>query len=270
MKRSINLIPVTVVVLLLGFASSGLAQDAGQSKAPLKLMTPSGQLALPTPLAAPPRMGQIKLPATGAPAAASPVLHTPGALFVPASSKPQAIKPGHLFAGHTNVEIYVPSGVKPDEFPPYPGYGYETPGSIACHYGLVNFGGYTACNSSYGYTYGGTLGGSQSIAVVDAYDDPAASGDIAWFSLQFGLTLKPGQFQVIWANSSYTSCAGGAVPIDYTGGWEVEEALDIEWAHAMAGNATIYLVEACSNSDYDLLTAVQVATNLVQCGLTEI
>src|SRR5271167_629544 len=260
MKRSINLMPVTVVVLLLGFASSGLAQDAGQSKAPLKVMSPSGQLALPTPLAAPPRMGQVKAPATAAPAAAAPVLHTPGALFIPPSSKPQATKPGHLFAGHTNVEIYVPSGIGPNEFPPYPGYGYETPGSIACHYGLVNFGtAQPACNSSFGYFYGGTLGGSGSIAIVDAFDDPAASGDLAWFSLQFGIPLTPGQFEVVWANSSNSSCAGGEVPIDYSGGWEVEEALDIEWSHAMAANAKIYLVEACSNSDYDLLTAVQVA-----------
>ena len=56
------------------------------------------------------------------------------------------------------------------------------------------------------------------------------------------------------------------VPTDYTGGWEVEESLDIEWAHAMAPSANIYLVEACSNYDTDLQQAVLVANNLVQCG----
>ncbi len=44
--------------------------------------------------------------------------------------------------------------------------------------------------------------------------------------------------------------------MDPTGGWEQEESLDIEWAHAMAPQATLYLVEAQSNSDVDLFCAV--------------
>ena len=44
--------------------------------------------------------------------------------------------------------------------------------------------------------------------------------------------------------------------------------LDIEYAHAMAPNATLYLVEANSNYYSDLLPAVQVASNLVACGQT--
>ncbi len=50
----------------------------------------------------------------------------------------------------------------------------------------------------------------------------------------------------------------------------MEESLDIEWAHAMAPSAKIYLVEACSNSGSDLQQAVLVAKNLVQCGQTRI
>jgi subtilase family serine protease len=55
---------------------------------------------------------------------------------------------------------------------------------------------------------------------------------------------------------------------DPTGNWEFEEALDIEYAHAMAPKATIYLVEAASNSWSDLLTGVKVASSLIQCGQT--
>jgi len=84
---------------------------------------------------------------------------------------------------------------------------------------------------------------------------------LAYFSFQFGLPFKPEQLQVVYA-------AGFQPTIDPTGGWELEESLDIEYAHAMAPNATIYLVEAASNLNSDLLTAVAVATNLVQCGLT--
>jgi subtilase family serine protease len=102
-------------------------------------------------------------------------------------------------------------------------------------------------------------GGSGIIAIVDAYDDPEAAPDLAWFSLQFGIPLKVSQFQVVYAS-------GFQPPVDYTGGWEMEESLDIEYAHAMAPSATIYLVEANSNSYSDLFTAVTVATNIIQCG----
>ena len=93
---------------------------------------------------------------------------------------------------------------------------------------------------------------------------------MAWFSLQFGLPLSSKQFQVVWANPRGSSCYGSSVPLDYSGGWEAEESVDIEWAHAMAPGATIYLVEACSDIDFDLRLAVLVASNLVQCGQTEI
>ena len=45
--------------------------------------------------------------------------------------------------------------------------------------------------------------------------------------------------------------------------WELEEALDIEYAHAMAPNATLYLVEAASDSLSSLLAAVDKASQLV-------
>ena len=46
---------------------------------------------------------------------------------------------------------------------------------------------------------------------------------------------------------------------DSTGGWELEESLDVEWAHAMAPGASIMLVEASSTSYSDLLAAVNYA-----------
>jgi subtilase family serine protease len=193
----------------------------------------------------------------------------PGTLIIPKSSQPQKPPAGHKFAAHTNVEVFIPNGLKPGELPPFTGYGYETPASLACHYDFVAGGSATAaCNPT--TTTTAPTGGSQSIAIVDAYDDPSAAGDLAWFSLQFGVPLSLSDFQVVWANSYMSSCYfSGVVPVDYTGGWEVEEALDIEWAHAMAPSAKIYLVEACSNYDTDLEQAILVATNLVQCGKTE-
>ena len=50
---------------------------------------------------------------------------------------------------------------------------------------------------------------------------------------------------------------GGA----YIESWNLEAALDIEWAHAMAPSAKIYLIEANSDSLMDLETAVRVAAS---------
>jgi subtilase family serine protease len=97
-------------------------------------------------------------------------------------------------------------------------------------------------------------GGSNAIAIVDAYDDPYAVSDLQYFSSQFGLP-KP-NIEVVYAT-------GQDPGLDPTGGWELEEALDIEWAHAMAPKAQIYLVEALSPATGDLLVAEAVAANLV-------
>jgi kumamolisin len=193
----------------------------------------------------------------------------PGKRISPASNLQQPLQRSQKFAAHTNFEIFIPAGHNPEDGPPFTGHGYETPGSIACHYGLVTTSQYPACNPNAATVV--PTGGSKTIAIVDAYDDPSASGDLAWFSDQFNLPLETQQFQVIWAITNNASCySTGYVPTDYTGDWEVEESMDIEWAHAMAPGAALYLVEACSNSGTDLQQAVLVANNLVRCGQTEI
>lgn len=190
----------------------------------------------------------------------------PGTLVVPKSSVPQTPPTGHKFVAHTNLQFVIPGGFTPEEAPPFTGFGYETPASLGCVYGLVTT--VSGCNPN--TTVNVPTGGSQSIAIVDAYDDPDAAGDLAWFSLQFGVPLTASQFEVVWADSINSSCYGFGVPVDQTGGWELEEAVDVEWSHAMAPKAKIYLVEACSDFDSDLQQAVLVANNLVQCGKTEI
>jgi len=158
---------------------------------------------------------------------------------------------------HTNLRIFVPdTPITPDELPPYAGYAYETPASLGCIYGLVPAS--PGCNPN--TTTVNPSGGSQTIAIVDAYDYPAAASDLAVFSAQFGLPApNASNFTVVYAS-------GTEPPSDPTGGWESEEALDIEQAHAMAPYAHIYLVEANSNSNSDLYPAVQVAANYVVCG----
>jgi subtilase family serine protease len=180
-----------------------------------------------------------------------------GRVIIPESSQAHAGDAGVRF--HTHVQVFMPNVEKPNAGPPYSGYAFETPASLACVYYLVSdTTNAPNCNPNNAALTNPT-GGSKTIAIVDAYDDPNAESDLDYFSGQFGLPAPT--FAVVYAN--------GTQPIqDPTGGWEFEEALDIEWAHAMASNAKIILVEAATNSNADLLQAVSVASNEVRCGQT--
>ena len=193
----------------------------------------------------------------------------------PAITKPTSsvVRHGAGKVAYTNVQ-YLASSEAPKarpqtSGPPYSGSYYQTPASIACIYGLTSA--VSGC-SPYTATANPT-GGSKAIAIVDAYDDPNALSDLSVFSTQFGITPPTSaNFEVVYAPSGSTpdgSCAtsSGTEPaVDPTGGWELEEALDIEMAHSMAPNAMLYLVEAQSNSLTDLYCAVTVASNLVKAA----
>jgi kumamolisin len=168
---------------------------------------------------------------------------------------------------HTNVELFVPAGglptsVNPEVGPPASGYLFETPASVACVYNLVTPA--SGCNPN--VVTANATGGSRAIAIVDAYDYLTATSDLAAFIKQFG--LAPANFTVIYGTGSPSAgCKSGSKPPSAAGtGWDVEEALDIEWAHAMAPSAKLYLVEAASNSNANLYNAVQVAAKCVQAS----
>jgi subtilase family serine protease len=102
------------------------------------------------------------------------------------------------------------------------------------------------------------LGQGQKIAIVDAYDDPNIFGDADVFDRQFMTTLGGStsyytQYgaSTTWLTKAYAS---GSRPPGSVG-WGQEISLDVEWAHAIAPQAQILLVEARSNSFADLLAA---------------
>jgi hypothetical protein len=104
-------------------------------------------------------------------------------------------------------------------------------------------------------------GQGQTIAIVDAFNDPGIISDANSFSSTFGLPqFNSGgpTLQVLNENGG-TSLSG--VPNSTPGGWDVEESLDVEWAHSIAPLANIILFEANSSSLLDLLTAEQAAAN---------
>ena len=103
-------------------------------------------------------------------------------------------------------------------------------------------------------------GAGQTIAIVDAYNDPDISADANSFNTEFGLqqfNVSGGPTLQVLNQNGGTSLA--SVPNASPGTWDLEESLDVEWAHSIAPQANIILFEANSNSFSDLLTAVQTA-----------
>lgn len=131
----------------------------------------------------------------------------------------------------------------------------ETPASLACVYGLTP--------NVPGCTIKGTTAvpktGSGAIAIIDGQDDPNALTELTEFHNQF----FPNTFQQCNATNSNQPCfqqyyvtPTGATPCiavtatshdaHYYGiatASDFEPEIDIEWAHAMAPNASIYMVE---------------------------
>ena len=159
-----------------------------------------------------------------------------GQIYIPDTSI--ALKEDIGLRSHTNHIIFFP------EAKSFAGPSGLSPAQLRSAYGVP------------------ATGGSGVIAIVDAYNYATALNDFNVFATQFGLpketstnvTASTNQvFQVVYAS--------GTKPTN-NGGWAQEMALDIEWAHAMAPNAKIVLVEAASNSNANLIQAENVAKSL--------
>jgi hypothetical protein len=135
---------------------------------------------------------------------------------------------------------------------------YRTLGTIAPDQTPNNFLYYSPSEISQMYNAtsllnAGYTGTGVSIAIVDAYGDPYIQQELQDFSAEFGLPLYSGTLHIIPVGP-YNASKG-----IYTG-WNVEIALDVEWSHAMAPNATINLYVASNNSGSYLFEAVYAAT----------
>jgi hypothetical protein len=101
-------------------------------------------------------------------------------------------------------------------------------------------------------------GAGQTIAIVDAYNDPNIIADANSFSQTFGLPQFNGSGGPTLRVLNETG--GTALPAnDGADSWALEESLDVEWAHAIAPQANIILYEASSSGSFDLYTAAQAA-----------
>ncbi len=105
-------------------------------------------------------------------------------------------------------------------------------------------------------TVAGT-GAGETIAIVDAFDDPSIASDLTVFDQQYNLPTA--NLVKVGINSRDQASTTSFPKAD--SGWAGEIELDVEWAHAIAPSAKIVLVEANSDSLTDLLNAVNYARN---------
>jgi subtilase family serine protease len=99
-------------------------------------------------------------------------------------------------------------------------------------------------------------GKGQTVALIDAYDDPTAETDLAAYRKQFGLpacTTANGCFQKL-NEKGQTSPLPAA-----NAGWAVEISVDLDMASAVCPNCHIVLVEADDNKTADLGKSVAIA-----------
>jgi hypothetical protein len=99
----------------------------------------------------------------------------------------------------------------------------------------------------------------QTLALVDAFADPTAEGDLRVFDEQYDLP------SCTTANGCFTKVELGSPATE--AGWAQETATDIEVAHGLCESCKILLVEANSNDNTDLEAAEEKAEQL---GATEI
>ena len=135
----------------------------------------------------------------------------------------------------------------------------ETPQSIACLY-LFRTSNNPQCKLSDNFLQKPTGGGNETIAIVIAYDHTAVLSEFDMFSRASSLPLST-------RSSPRIVFASGNTPgRDQSpgNGWDLEASFDLEWAHAMAPDANLILVEADDDTFSALGQAVDVAGSYVQ------
>ena len=174
------------------------------------------------------------VPASAASAAAGPLVHHKTARLCSTVNK----------AGHAEcfairqTDTVQPPGVSPNAVSPNAtptGYG---PSALVAAYKLDQ-----------------TKGVGQTVAVVDAYDDPNAEADLAVYRAQYGLPA------CTTANGCFTKVdqrGGTDYPVPDSG-WATEISLDLDMVSAICPRCSILLVEANNNALNNLGIAVNYA-----------
>ena len=186
-----------------------------------------------------------------APASPAPHQHVAGHLYPVAGHHDYAAASAAATAGHMSCMALVRTGTAapaqtaaqaaaPAAIPAGTGYG---PAQLQSAYALPS----------------ATAGSGQTVAIVDAFNDPNAASDLAAYRSAAGLpACGSGCFSVVNQNGQASPLPASAG----TTGWDVEESLDIDMVSAICPLCHIILVEANSSTIQNLGTAVNAAVNL--------
>src|SRR6516225_11020422 len=109
---------------------------------------------------------------------------------------------------------------------------------------------------AYGFDTITNQGDGQVIAVIEAFNHPQIEKDLAVFNQAFNLP------PCTTANGCFTQLSVNGKNLGTNTLWALEISLDVEWAHAMAPNARILLVQSPSGKLVDMLQGVDLAVQL--------
>jgi PKD repeat protein len=104
-----------------------------------------------------------------------------------------------------------------------------------------------------------TGGSADTVAIVDAYDDPTAEADLAVYRSTYGLpacTSQSGCFKKVNENGATSPLPGADAS------WDSEISIDLDAVSAVCPHCHILLVEAASSYDSDLDAGVQTAASM--------
>ncbi|GIM29857.1 serine protease [Clostridium polyendosporum] len=104
---------------------------------------------------------------------------------------------------------------------------------------------------AYGIDQLNVKGRNQKIAVIVPYGSSTIEKDLEIFNSQFN--LEPANLKIFYPQ-------GEAKTQNYS--WALETSLDVEWIHALAPKASIFLIVAKSDSTSDLLSAIKYTTDM--------
>ena len=105
-----------------------------------------------------------------------------------------------------------------------------------------------------------TAGKGQTVAVVDAFDNPNAASDLAVYRSTYGLPACG------TTNKCFQKVNEEGQAYNYpspNSGWALEESLDVDMVSAICPNCHIILVEATTNYGIDLGKSVNTAVNIM-------
>jgi hypothetical protein len=120
-------------------------------------------------------------------------------------------------------------------------------------------GGLTPQDLATAYRLNAAGGSGQTVAIVDAYNDPNINADLQTFDSQYGLPACSegnGCLRVV------SETGGTTLPPNDTSGWSLEESLDVEAVHSVCRSCKIILVESTTNGNADLGAAEDTAVRL--------